>query len=146
MIDAKFVAHLLDVPPQSWTTEKHRFEAVQSFLGLADATAQDLADGAADLGISVRSFYRIVARQRSIRAGHRTGNGKLHSSTIPERLDGEIARALDDLDQDATFERTRRLVEARCLNAGLIQPSSKAIRCSNSTWSSTASRRRPSGC
>lgn len=125
-IDATLCALLADMPPQLWEEETRRFAVVRDYL---ERPTQLHAERCAKrLGLSVRTLLRLASRQRRIRSGGRVVGGKLNCSAIRPEADDVIRAALDDIGPGATMERTRRVVEARCEDAGLAPPSSNAIR------------------
>lgn len=118
---------LAETAPASWAETIRRLDAVRSFRALGLRTEAEAQVRARSLGLSTRSFYRLVRafdaegapEQRRSRAGeHRL---------LPEEVRTIIADVMDELGREAPERLVHLEVLGRCRAAGLPQPSYSSI-------------------
>jgi len=119
---------LADLPPELWARTIRRMRAVASHEAASDPT--DVADAAKRLGMTSRSFYRLIAAHRAFVGGRppRPSRRGFHSG-VPTEVDQEIHNAYRLLGPEAPLASVLRVATARCREKGLGEPSMTAVRC-----------------
>ncbi|WP_338503112.1 hypothetical protein V6R86_06795 [Sphingomonas kaistensis] len=120
---------LAELPPHLWADSLRRLEVVHRYLALDKPTTAEADRSAAELDLVQRSFFRLAAAVRELRAGRapkvslQGRQSKLRHDTRSV-LDTTIADLGPGARDSEIFAECRR----RCKEQGIVPPSWNAIR------------------
>ncbi|UYY58005.1 hypothetical protein [Sphingomonas sp. S2-65] len=123
------VAMLAELPPAKWSEALRRLDVLKSFDALPDPTGKDVAEHAEQLGLTVRSFYRLIEAHEILKItgrARRSRRGKRR--WLSSQLEKVILETMRDLGPEAPQRTVHLEVVRRCRAAGLEPPSENTIR------------------
>lgn len=120
---------LAELPPHLWAETLRRIEVVNRYLALDKPTAADADRSAAELKLVQRSFFRLAAAVRELRAGGEPkvslqGKQSSLAPTTRSLLEATIRELGPGARDSEIFAECRR----RCMDQGLEPPSWNAVR------------------
>ncbi|WP_426266024.1 hypothetical protein [Sphingomonas sp. LHG3443-2] len=120
---------LAALPPHLWAESLRRMEVVNRYLDLEKPTTADADRSAAELQLVQRSFFRLAAAVRDLRAG---GEPKVsrqgQQSPLPSTTRAVLAATIADLGPGARDSEIFAESHRRCKEQGLLAPSWNAVR------------------
>lgn len=120
---------LAELPPHLWAESLRRLEVVDRYLALDKPTTADADRSAAELDLVQRSFFRLAAAVRELRAG---GAPKVSLQGRQSKLRHDTRSVLDiiiaDLGPGARDSEIFAECHRRCKEQGLTPPSWNAVR------------------
>jgi hypothetical protein len=120
---------LAELPPHLWAAALRRMEVVNRYLALERPTTEDADRSAAELDLVQRSFFRLAAAVRSLRAG---GEPKVSLQGQQSALQPDTRAVLEatiaDLGPGARDSEIFVECRRRCVVRGLKAPSWNAVR------------------
>ncbi|GAA4020919.1 hypothetical protein GGQ97_001374 [Sphingomonas kaistensis] len=125
----EIIRQLAELPPHLWAESLRRLEVVDRYLALDKPTTADADRSAAELNLVQRSFFRLAAAVRELRAG---GTPKVSSQGQQSKLRHDKRSVLDDTITDlgpgARDSEIFAECSRRCKEQGLTPPSWNAVR------------------
>ncbi len=118
------------LPPTKWRDALNRLAAVDDHMRIRDPDAEDVATSARALGLSTRSFYRLIRDRKaaaSTSSASRRSMRGMHRSLAP-RIEDVIAETRGAMGAEAADGAVHREVVRRCHAADLPPPSYSAVR------------------
>lgn len=120
---------LAELPPRLWAESLRRLEVVDRYLALDKPTTADADRSAAELDLVQRSFFRLAAAVRELRAG---GAPKVSLQGRQSKLRHDTRSVLDttiaDLGPGARDSEIFAECHRRCKEQGITPPSWNAVR------------------
>lgn len=128
------VGLFLSLPARKQSSVLERLRVLDRYTALAAPTAADAAASASELGMTVRNFYRLVAKLREsgpVRGLTPGFRSRVRRSAASAGLDPVPEAALTELfarEPEVRWNQALSLVERACEAAGVVPPSHAAIR------------------
>lgn len=124
------------IPDEIWNEARRRAELVRPLAEMATCPRDRVRAVAADLGLSDRQIYRMVARLRAaggqltalLPSGPRGGRGKPRLPSASEAMTRDVIETMYLTPQKPTAAKVVREITGRCRKAGLRAPSGATIR------------------
>ncbi len=124
------------IPDEIWNEARRRADLVRPLAEMATCPRDRVRAAAADLGLSDRQIYRMVARLRAaggqltalLPSGPRGGRGKPRLPSASEAMTRDVIETMYLTPQKPTAAKVVREITGRCRKAGLRPPSGATIR------------------